>query len=1109
MDVNGTLVMTNCLIAAQPGSGIQTTTGSVTLVNCTIADTGGWAVTNGGGTVTLLDSILWGNALGSVPPNRLTMNNTFAQEDHSAAGANNVIGDPLFVGGYYLAANGLPLQTANSPCRNAGSVTATTRGLDGRTTLTDGTADSGSSAVDLGYHYPVAFAENLTNGVLYVDALNGNDASNGWKQGSSALKTITAALGRAIDGTTIYISTGIYNTALGEIFPLTIQDNNISLIGTNRTTTIIDVGGSAVAKRGLLSFSRGRLWIEGLAITNGYSSGYARLADGGGLNVLSCQTMITNCLIFGNSIYHNGLDANTWGHGIYVSMGTLTIINSILDRNINASGDARIRSGGGLFANNTLLTLKNVLFSNNTLGGNNACAGGALYLNGGNAWIEGCTFATNGMTVNNGGHLGAAIYAGGTIPLMLTKCTFVGNSVRTGTGSALALASSTLRANILNCRILNNAIAGNVGDDVYLNAIGYVLFKDTVIGSGARYGIIQTGAGSVLALTNCLVNNQPNSGIYVMSGTTYVQNVTSAGHSGWGLTNSGGNVTVRDSIFWNNSIGGIRNTSVTFTVNYTDSQETQSGTSNQLANPLFTAGFYLGDGSPCLDTGSAAASVYGLDTRSTRTAGTPDSGVVDLGYHYEATGGGGNDELSNAVLYVSVNTGNDLNTGWSWTSPLKTMTAAVGKAIDGSIINIASGTYSTNSGEAFPLVLADNNLTFLGTNRADTIIDGTGKDRVFEATSRGILRFTHLTVTNGYAYNKVGAGFYLSGCQTTITNCSIVRNRLNASAEYTGDKGGGIYAYNGTLALVDCDVSGQYNTDPFYKYGGGLYAENVVLTVRNVSFRRNSLGSSNPSFGGGVYVSGSSAIFTNCLFATNSTDYGGGLCASAVSPLILSNCTFVGNIATRGYPGGALYLSGGAATLTKCDIQRNTNSTDGATIQVDSGNAAFYYTTLSSNSGPGFLKTGTGALSLTNCLVFAQSNDAVRVTTGTVAIGSCTFANNLGWGISNGVGLVSVINSIVWSNTNGGMTNCTTVSYSDSQNSIGGPGNSSADPNFTSGSKGDFHLNSGSPCINTGSNEAWMAGALDLEGNLRKFGGAVDMGCYESFSGPGTVIIVK
>jgi hypothetical protein len=1108
MDVNGSLVMTNCLVAAQPGHGIWATTGSVSLVNCTIADSGGWGVTNGGGTVTILDSILWGNALGSVPTNRLTMNNTCAQADYSSSGANNISSDPLFLGGYYLSLNGLPTQTTDSPCRDIGSVSAATRSLSARTTRTDGTADDGASGVDLGFHYASACADNLTNRTLYVDAIYGNDASNGWSTGSGALKTLTAALGRAIDHSTIYISTGKYNTALGEVFPLTIQDNNISLIATNRATTVIDVGGSAVAKRGLLSFSRGRLWIQSLSLTNAYSSSYARAADGAGLYIISGQTIITNCLIFGNRIFNSGGDTATWGHGIYVTQGALSLIDSLVDRNANANNHTR--SGSGIYANGTRVTLKNSTFSNNSLDGNNVCAGGALYLNGGNAWIEGCTFATNGMSVNNGGHVGGAIYATGTAPLVLTNCTFTGNGVRTGTGSALALAGAGLRANILNCRIQNNAPAGNGGTDVDLNGAGYVLFKDTVVASGAARGIQQTGAASVLALTNCLVNNQPGHGIYVVSGTSYLQNVTSAGHTGWGLTNSGGKITVKDSIFWNNSIGGIRITSAVFSVSYTDSQESQTGTSNQNANPLFASGFYLGDGSPCLDTGSAEAAVYSLDTRSTRTAGTLDSGIVDLGYHYEANGGGGGDELSNAVLYVSVNTGNDTNNGWSWTSPLKTMTAAVGKAIDGSIVNIASGTYNTNSGESFPLVLVDNNLSFLGTNRTDTIIDGSGSNRIFEATSKGILRFEHLTVTNGYAYNKVGAGFYLSGCQTTITNCTIVRNRLNAGAEYTGDKGGGIYAYNGTLTLVDSDVAGQYNTDSYYKFGGGLYAENVVLTVRNVSFRRNSLGSSNPSYGGGVYMSGGSAVFTNCLFATNSTDVGGGLCAIAVSPLTLSNCTFVGNVATRGYNGGALYLSGGAVTAYKCDLRQNTNSTGGATVYLESsGYATFYYSTLASNSGVGFHRTGTGTLNLTNCLVFAQSNDAVRVSTGTGTVGSCTFANNLGCGITNGVGTVSVINSIAWGNTRGGITNATAATYSDSQETIAGTGNISADPRFENDLAGDFRLAGGSPCINAAFVESWMAGALDLGGRARRIGGGVDMGCYESLAIPGSIFILK
>lgn len=1109
MDANGSLIMTNCLIAAEPGHGIWATTGSVSLVNCTIADTGGWGVTNGGGTVTILDSILWGNARGGVPTNRLTMNNSCAQEDHSTAGGNNLTGDPLFTAGYYLASNGLPTQTADSPCRDAGSVTAADRGLDALVTLTDGSADAGGTPVDLGFHYPAGFAESLSNTVLFVDAVDGSDSNTGWEAGpGKALKTITAALNKAIDNTTIYIAPGTYSTNIGEVFPLTIADNNIMLMAamTNRDLTIINAGGAAVAKRALYSAARGRIRIDGVTITNGYSSAYARVADGGGLYILSCQTMITNCLITGNRLYYSS-DVNTYGEGIYAAQGALTIADSVIER--NTSADANVRSGGGLYANATRLTLRNVAFRNNSLPCNNAAAGGALYLNGGNAWIEGCTFATNGMSVNNGGHLGGAIYANGTVPLTITNCSFVGNGVWTGNGAALALAGAALRAQILNCRIQQNTLTGNGGDDVYLSGIGYALFKDTVIGSGARYGIYQTGAGSVMALTNCLISYEPNHGIYVASGTATVQNVTSAGHSGLGLTNTAGNVTVRDSIFWNNFVGGIRNAG-TLNVNYTDSQETLSGTSNQVANPIFAAGFYLDTGSPCIDAGSAQSSVYGLDTRSTRIDGTLDSDTVDLGYHYDLSGSA---DASNTVLYVNVSTGDNANNGWSWGTPLKTITAALGKAIDGSVINIASGLYNTNSGESFPLVLADNNLSFIATNRDETIINGGGVDRIFEATSRGALRFESLTVSNGYAYKKVGAGFYLRNCQTTITNCTIVRNRLGSDQEYMGDKGGGIYVFNGSLALVDSDVVGQYNTDGYYKYGSGLYAENAVVVVRNVTFRRNSLGTSNPSFGGGVYLSGGSAVLDTCLFATNSTDYGGGLNASAVSPLVVTNCQFIGNVATRGYTGGAIYLAGAglAAVVSKCDISRNTNALNSSTIQLDSGNAAFYLSTLSSNSGPGFVKAGSGKLAITNCLIYAQSNDALRVTAGSVTVGSCTLADNKGWGVTNSAiaGTVTVVNTIVWGNTNGGMVNCAAVSYSDSQEVLTGDGNKNSDPKFMNANERNYRLNVGSPCANAGTNEVWMDTGKDLQGRSRKISAIVDMGCYESTAAFGAILMLQ
>jgi len=59
-----------------------------------------------------------------------------------------------------------------------------------------------------------------------------------------------------------------------------------------------------------------------------------------------------------------------------------------------------------------------------------------------------------------------------------------------------------------------------------------------------------------------------------------------------------------------------------------------------------------------------------------------------------------------------------------------------------------------------------------------------------------------------------------------------------------------------------------------------------------------------------------------------------------------------------------------------------------------------------------------------------------------------------------------------------------------------GTGNITNDPQFVGG--GDYHLLSNSPCINTGTNAAWMIGGVDLDGSNRIQKVVVDMGAYES-----------
>jgi hypothetical protein len=57
-----------------------------------------------------------------------------------------------------------------------------------------------------------------------------------------------------------------------------------------------------------------------------------------------------------------------------------------------------------------------------------------------------------------------------------------------------------------------------------------------------------------------------------------------------------------------------------------------------------------------------------------------------------------------------------------------------------------------------------------------------------------------------------------------------------------------------------------------------------------------------------------------------------------------------------------------------------------------------------------------------------------------------------------------------------------------------GVGNIASAPGFVSGG---YQLGGGSPCIDTGTNETWMANATDLAGNPRIANGIVDIGAYE------------
>ncbi len=119
---------------------------------------------------------------------------------------------------------------------------------------------------------------------------------------------------------------------------------------------------------------------------------------------------------------------------------------------------------------------------------------------------------------------------------------------------------------------------------------------------------------------------------------------------------------------------------------------------------------------------------------------------------------------------------------------------------------------------------------------------------------------------------------------------------------------------------------------------------------------------------------------------------------------------------------------------------------------------------------------------------------------------NCTFSNNSG-GMYNLDSSPAVTNCIFWGNgeeiLNAG-DSTPVVTYCDIQGGYGGGSNIiDADPLFVNPSAGDYHLQSGSPCIDVGNNSAPALPDTDFEGDPRIVDGngdssaVVDMGVDE------------
>lgn len=639
----------------------------------------------------------------------------------------------------------------------------------------------------------------------------------------------------------------------------------------------------------------------------------------------------------------------------------------------------------------------------------------------------------------------------------LSGFTLTGGATFSGNGGGI-YANGQSTVIVTNCIITGNA-AKLDGGGAYQGT-----FYNCVFAGNTTYGSLGGGAAIYAGLNNCLVvsNTSPSYGGGAYNGTP--RNCTfAANYAGLGGGAAYGG-TLYNCILYYNAIGanlpagtngyniGIYNCCVAATNGLGLLNGGNFTNAPQFVNPA-AGNFRLLPSSPCINTGTSSAAPAGLDLDgNARLFGS----AVDLG-PYE-------NQSTTPVRFVDVNSANPVPPFTNWLTAATNLQDAVDAASPGDFIAVNSGTYKFGGRAAagwttLNRVTVDKAVTLQGVNgAAATFIvgsqtTGTTVRCAYLANGATLAGFT---LTNGGASltgtvsrEMCGGGVWCEATGTVVSNCVFSGN----TAAWLG---GG--AFQGTL--INCWLT---NNSASIGGGGGAASNTLV----NCTLSQN-LATGNNNCGAGAFY----CTLTNCLLAgnqtTGSSGSGGGAAFSTLTGCVVSN-----NVATSG---GGLFASLASSSLI-------------------ASNRALSY-------------GGAGASNLFNNCILTRNLAPEGGAAFRSALVNCTIVSNTASSTGGGVNDSGVTNCILYYNTapfGPNYSGSVTLVYSDTTPlSTNGYASFTNDPAFVNLAGGDFHLQAGSPGINSGNN-AWVATATDFDGNPRVTGGTVDVGAYE-FQAPASVI---
>jgi hypothetical protein len=246
---------------------------------------------------------------------------------------------------------------------------------------------------------------------------------------------------------------------------------------------------------------------------------------------------------------------------------------------------------------------------------------------------------------------------------------------------------------------------------------------------------------------------------------------------------------------------------------------------------------------------------------------------------------------------------------------------------------------------------------------------------------------------------------------------------------------------------------------------GGIYTENLVIT-KTVALK------------GGYEAAG----WSRSLVHNTTAIHGDGSSRVIHIQSTLSQTSVIdGFTITSGNGGISTLLSSVAILNSKVVHNHTTGAHSGGGMRIDHSSVTITNTLIADNISD----HEDGALRIVSTVSIPGPASRVNIHNSTIANNRAQVRN----GVFCSLSACNLVNSIVWGHAGEDLYNAA-ARYSDIEMSYPGEGNISTDPGFRDPTSGDYHLSTGSPCVDAGTNA--IAPETDFEGDRRPADGDQD-----------------